>query len=57
MLTLAVDDTIEAGERTTVNVIWNGNKARASGSVKPYGRWGARGTTHSKEVIEESLNQ
>jgi len=57
MLTLAVDDSIEAGERTTVNVIWNGNKARASGSIKPYGRWGARGTTHSKEVIEESLNQ
>ena len=50
-------DSVEAGDRTAGNVVWNGTGARAPGSKSPYGLWGALGTHQGSEVIEESLNQ
>lgn len=34
-------DSVEAGDRTAGNVVWNGTGARSPGSKSPYGLWGA----------------
>jgi prepilin-type processing-associated H-X9-DG protein len=52
-----ITDSIEAGDSTIGNVIWNGTGPRAPGSASPYGLWGALGTRGNKEKIEEELNQ
>jgi prepilin-type N-terminal cleavage/methylation domain-containing protein len=52
-----ITDSIEAGDSTHGNVVWNGMGSRAPGSQSPYGLWGALGTRANKETISESLNQ
>jgi prepilin-type N-terminal cleavage/methylation domain-containing protein/prepilin-type processing-associated H-X9-DG protein len=50
-------DSVESGDSTIGNVVWNGSGARAPGMPSPYGLWGALGTRANKEKIEEQLNQ
>jgi prepilin-type N-terminal cleavage/methylation domain-containing protein/prepilin-type processing-associated H-X9-DG protein len=52
-----ITDSIEAGNKSIGNVVWNGTGARAPGSASPYGLWGALGTRATKEVVQEQLNQ
>ena len=52
-----ITDSIESGDITKGNVIWNGTGERAPGYKSPYGLWGALGTRASGEVIEEQFNQ
>ena len=52
-----ITDSIEAGDRSIGNVVWNGTGVRSPGSTSPYGLWGALGTRAAKEVVEEQLNQ
>ncbi len=52
-----ITDSIESGDKTVGNVIWNGTGVRAPGSMSPYGLWGALGTRAAKEKVEEQLNQ
>ena len=52
-----ITDSIEAGNSSAGNVVWNGTGLRAPGSMSPYGLWGALGTRAAKEQVEEQLNQ
>ena len=52
-----ITDSIESGDATHGNIIWNGTGTRAPGRQSPYGLWGAMGTRATKEVISEAFNQ
>ena len=52
-----ITDSIEAGDSSIGNIIWNGTGVRAPGSPSPYGLWGALGTIDTREVIDEAFNQ
>ena len=52
-----ITDSIEAGDNTHGNIIWNGMGTRSPGKKSPYGLWGALGTRANGEQIDEAINQ